>query len=650
MFTVPAFEVGGRHPLRARSSPDCEHRRIPHHRARSVAVVARAAAVGEVARHRRPGRGHRAGRAGRADGPVLSAGGDFDRTCGARRDLLLPGRLDRALHVAAVDRRRRNAAWKTDAPHETDTDAPDRRLRTVATATTAAIYLADPVGRDDEAHWCRPRHSGLSVDVRSSAADALGSEDRDPFFPSLRSARRRRSASSRRSRSAWSRRRDRRGFAGPAALLVALAVVQVTLGALTVLSQRDVWINSFHVVCGALVLTTSLVLTLRTWREAFPDETVRLERLDGRDVRLGRTLRRPPAARSWSAGPCALQAASRLGRCAWRSSRREAQAARGRRSGAARTIGRTSARLADYVALTKPRLNLLVVATSAAGYYLGATRALDLWPMAQAVAGTALVAGGAAVLNQVYERDTDALMRRTRARPLPDGRVPPTDARHFRPGAGALRSRVARGARRHARRLAGGGDADRLSRRLHADEAPLVALDAGRRGARGAAAADRLDRVARLIVARAARRCSPSSSSGRFRISWPSRGCIATTTRRRDSRCCRSSSRTGGGRAGRRSSTPRRCCRRASSPRPIGLSGTAYLAIALALGLVLLWLAVRFARARSDDSARTLFLASIAYLPLIWIAMIWDKYVVSSYRAYQLSELRQSQADTASQR
>ena len=103
---------------------------------------------------------------------------------------------------------------------------------------------------------------------------------------------------------------------------------------------------------------------------------------------------------------------------------------RGRRSGAS-AIGRTSARLADYVALTKPRLNLLVVATSAAGYYLGATRALDLWPMAQAVAGTALVAGGAAVLNQVYERDTDALMRRTRTRPLPDGRVPPTDAGIF---------------------------------------------------------------------------------------------------------------------------------------------------------------------------------------------------------------------------
>ena len=74
--------------------------------------------------------------------------------------------------------------------------------------------------------------------------------------------------------------------------------------------------------------------------------------------------------------------------------------------------------LADYLALTKPRLNFLVVATSAAGYYLGAPGAPGLWSMADAVAGTALVAGGAAVLNQVAERETDALMRRTRMRPL----------------------------------------------------------------------------------------------------------------------------------------------------------------------------------------------------------------------------------------
>src|SRR3954469_6274845 len=94
--------------------------------------------------------------------------------------------------------------------------------------------------------------------------------------------------------------------------------------------------------------------------------------------------------------------------------------------------GRHSSTLAaDFVALTKPRLNFLVVATSAAGYYLGAGGATDPIAMAQAVTGTALVAGGAAVLNQLDERDTDALMRRTRLRPLPAGRVAPADARVF---------------------------------------------------------------------------------------------------------------------------------------------------------------------------------------------------------------------------
>jgi len=65
--------------------------------------------------------------------------------------------------------------------------------------------------------------------------------------------------------------RGRRELVRPAVLILLLVATQVTLGALTVLSKRDVWINSTHVVCGALVLTTSFVLTLRTWRMRFPD-------------------------------------------------------------------------------------------------------------------------------------------------------------------------------------------------------------------------------------------------------------------------------------------------------------------------------------------------------------------------------------------
>jgi cytochrome c oxidase assembly protein subunit 15 len=67
----------------------------------------------------------------------------------------------------------------------------------------------------------------------------------------------------------WQHLRERPELTRPAALLVVLVVVQATLGALTVLSRREIGINSLHVVCGALVLTTSLVLTLRSWRGVF---------------------------------------------------------------------------------------------------------------------------------------------------------------------------------------------------------------------------------------------------------------------------------------------------------------------------------------------------------------------------------------------
>ena len=67
----------------------------------------------------------------------------------------------------------------------------------------------------------------------------------------------------------WQHLRERPELTRPATLLVVLVIVQATLGALTVLSRREVGINSLHVVCGALVLTTSLVLTLRSWRGVF---------------------------------------------------------------------------------------------------------------------------------------------------------------------------------------------------------------------------------------------------------------------------------------------------------------------------------------------------------------------------------------------
>ena len=89
-----------------------------------------------------------------------------------------------------------------------------------------------------------------------------------------------------------SRYRDHRELMRPAALMVGLVVVQVTLGALTVLSRRDPWINSFHVLCGALVLTTSLVVTLRTWRSSIADRGLRIADSIG-DSRAAHLIRNP---------------------------------------------------------------------------------------------------------------------------------------------------------------------------------------------------------------------------------------------------------------------------------------------------------------------------------------------------------------------
>jgi protoheme IX farnesyltransferase len=86
-------------------------------------------------------------------------------------------------------------------------------------------------------------------------------------------------------------------------------------------------------------------------------------------------------------------------------------------------------RVADWITLAKIRVNALVVATTAGGYYMGAQSDVDLVRLAVTCAGTALVAGGAAAFNQVTERDTDALMDRTKSRPVADKRMSPLEGR-----------------------------------------------------------------------------------------------------------------------------------------------------------------------------------------------------------------------------
>ena len=285
---------------------------------------------------------------------------------------------------------------------------------------------------------------------------------------------------------------------------------------------------------------------------------------------------------------------------------------------------RSNGIVGDYVALMKPRLNLLVVATSAAGYYLGAPRGVDGAAMVQAVAGTTLVAGGAAVLNQLYERDTDALMRRTRLRPLPAGRVTPADARVFGMALSAAGlALLAARANWLAATLALATILIYLAvytpmkRRT-----PFATLVGAVPGALPA-----------LIGWTASRGEVAGGGAALFAIVflWQIPHFMAIAWLYRDDY-----GKAGfpmlavidpeGRRAGRQAFWYAAALVPVSLlPSFTGVAGPVYLAIALALGIALLVLAARFAMARSEPSARALFFASIVYLPVLWVVLIGNK-------------------------
>ena len=90
--------------------------------------------------------------------------------------------------------------------------------------------------------------------------------------------------------------------------------------------------------------------------------------------------------------------------------------------------------LSDYWTLTKPEVNFLILIATSAGFYMGLpeqSHALPFMRLLHTLIGTLLVASGTGTLNQYIERDFDAMMRRTRNRPLPAGRMEPLAALWF---------------------------------------------------------------------------------------------------------------------------------------------------------------------------------------------------------------------------
>lgn len=80
----------------------------------------------------------------------------------------------------------------------------------------------------------------------------------------------------------------------------------------------------------------------------------------------------------------------------------------------------------DYIALTKPRITWLILMSTGVGYFFGSpkgSQGWQLWTLLHTIIGTGLIASGTAALNQWFEREADAKMRRTQARPLASGRL-----------------------------------------------------------------------------------------------------------------------------------------------------------------------------------------------------------------------------------
>jgi protoheme IX farnesyltransferase len=288
------------------------------------------------------------------------------------------------------------------------------------------------------------------------------------------------------------------------------------------------------------------------------------------------------------------------------------------------TMDAARSRAGDFVALAKPRLNALVIATTLGGYYMGAGRGGSLGLLLNTLAGTALVAGGAAAFNQLLEREPDGLMRRTRTRPLPDGRLQPGDAAVF----GAVLSVagllwLALGANPIAAAVAlvtlvtYALVYTPLKRRTSFSTIVGAVPGALPPVIGWAAARGQVDAAALALFAIGFCWQLPHflAIAWIYRADYERAGFPMLPVLEPDGR-----------------STARQAALYAAAllpaslaPAALGLAGPTYAAGAIALGLGFLALTLRFGVIRTVPSARLLFVGSILYLPALWALMIADR-------------------------
>jgi protoheme IX farnesyltransferase len=281
-------------------------------------------------------------------------------------------------------------------------------------------------------------------------------------------------------------------------------------------------------------------------------------------------------------------------------------------------------RAIDFFALTKPRLNVLVLITTLGGLYLASPGGVSGALLLHTLVGTALVAGGAAALNQVWERKTDGLMRRTSRRPLAARRLRVSDGAWFGIALSAAGlTQLAFGVNAVAASVAA---VTLISYVLVytplKTRTSLSTLVGGVPGALPpvigwSAATGDITLPALVLFGIVFFWQMPHflAIAWMYREDYASAGIPLLPVLEPDGR-----------RTGRQALLYAAALWPVSLlPALVGLAGAPYSVVATVLGLVFIWLSALFARQRSMASARRLFLFSLAYLTLLWGALVADR-------------------------
>jgi protoheme IX farnesyltransferase len=277
--------------------------------------------------------------------------------------------------------------------------------------------------------------------------------------------------------------------------------------------------------------------------------------------------------------------------------------------------------LADLV---KARLTALVLLTTFVGFYLGERGAVNYLLMFHALFGTALVAAGAAALNQLLEREYDAKMRRTASRPLPSGRMQPATVAIFG-GACSVIGLVYLAALVNPLTSVVGAVTsvsylfiytplkrvswmNTLVGAIPGALPPLMGWTASRNELSG-------EGWALFAILAFWQIPHFMAIAWLYRDEYAKAGFVMLPNVD-----------AGGGRTAQQAVSNTIALLLASlCPFAFGLNGKIYLVVALVLGAGYFWCAVRFARQLTAQRARQLFLASIIYLPLLITALVGNK-------------------------